>query len=531
MEGDIVAWTPTKIEDVKIGDVIVFKSEINWPDEKILVHRVTNVLQNDKGQKLLETKGDKNVYTDQAGPHIPEPFIREKNLMGKVISVGQQPLKIPFVGYIGIWINEGLNIISQSASSKESFSYIGIFAPLTISILVLVILIFILPEKAKTFKEKIRLNIFGRRPLKLKKTLIMFLIAYFIFFSVIHVFANDSITASLGVQEKSPDSILNFGRLKAGISSAKKPLPIINPSAMPVKGFIFGNGEIKDFVKGEIFQLERGETKSVLMNVKTENNTPNGSYLGSIMVYSSPFWLMFPDELIQNLANWNPQVTVFILDLFSALVLTLITIFILISITFIVEKISNLSIDFSWCHASRIIIRKNTIIKMTRFKNKIKEALSKNMGWIMEADFSKSKLKESVFSRYGKPILPAIILIPIFYYIEDQILAIFFAVIIAGLFAYFISCKLRNKLIITAIFTMSLAFSHMIIQSNIVIISKYTTIIEFWSVALGAIGIYVLLFTLLLIPLSLVSWAIICQIRNLKERKDPLLSLDGNCDL
>jgi signal peptidase len=531
MEGDIVAWTPMKIEDIKVGDVIVFKSKIHWPDEKILVHRVSGVLTNNNGQIMLETKGDKNKFTDQAGPHIPEPYIRENNLMGKVLSIGQQPLKLPFVGYIGLWINEGLNLISQPTSSKESFSYVGIFTPLTISVLLFVILIFILPEKAKTFKEKIRLNIFGRKPLKLKKTIIIFLIAYIVFFSVIHVFANESISASVGIREKSPDSMIDFGRLKPGITSSKRPLPVINPSTMPVKGFIFGNGEMKDLVQSEIFQLEKGETKTVTVKVKTEKTTPNGSYLGDIMVYSSPFWLMFHDDLVKNLVNWNPHGAIFILDLLSAVILTFITMLILVSISFIAEKYSNLSIDFSWRHAPRTILKMNTVKKIVNVKNKLKTTIGKSMGWIMRVDLSKSRPIDTSFSKYIKPAIPALTLIPILYLIEDQLIAMFFAVIIAGLFAYFVSCKLRNKIIITTVVTMGLAISHMIIQSNLVIISKYETIIEFWSVAFGAIGVYILLFTLLLIPLALCSWAIIHLIRNLKERKDPLLSLDGNCDL
>ena len=157
MEGDVVAWTPTRIEDIEIGDVIVFKSHIHWPDEKILVHRVSDIKYTSNGERLLETKGDRNPWVDQAGPHIPEPYIREKNLMGKVISIGQFPLKIPFVGMLGIWINQGLEAISQPTSSKDSISYAGIFAPLTISAVILVILIFIIPEKAKTVKEKLKL--------------------------------------------------------------------------------------------------------------------------------------------------------------------------------------------------------------------------------------------------------------------------------------------------------------------------------------------------------------------------------------
>ena len=149
-EGDIVAWTPTNINDVKVGDVVVFRSYVHWPEEKIIVHRISNITTSSKGELILETKGDHNTWTDQAGPHIPEPYIREDHLLGKVISVSQMPLKIPFVGNFGIWINEGINQISKPTSSKDPISYIGIFAPLTISVIILVILLFILPEKKFT---------------------------------------------------------------------------------------------------------------------------------------------------------------------------------------------------------------------------------------------------------------------------------------------------------------------------------------------------------------------------------------------
>jgi len=154
LEGDIVAYTPIKIEDVKIGDIVVFKSYIHWPDEKIIVHRISEIKKDSKGNLFLETKGDKNIFTDQAESHIPEPYIRGDHLIGKVLSIGQLPSKIPFVGYIGIWINHGLNSIYQPTSSNESLSYALIFASLLISIVILVIFIFILSEKSKQLKRK-----------------------------------------------------------------------------------------------------------------------------------------------------------------------------------------------------------------------------------------------------------------------------------------------------------------------------------------------------------------------------------------
>ena len=154
LTGDIVAYTPIKIEDVKIGDVVVFKSYIHWPDEKIVVHRVSEIKKDSKGNLILETKGDKNKFTDQAGLYTPEPYIRGDHLIGKVLSIGQLPLKIPFVGYIGILINNGLNTISHSTSSKEPLSNVFILAPLTISFVILVNFIFILSKKSKQLKIK-----------------------------------------------------------------------------------------------------------------------------------------------------------------------------------------------------------------------------------------------------------------------------------------------------------------------------------------------------------------------------------------
>jgi len=43
MEGDLVAWIPSDIDDVEVGDVIVFKSWISWPGDKLIVHRVVEI--------------------------------------------------------------------------------------------------------------------------------------------------------------------------------------------------------------------------------------------------------------------------------------------------------------------------------------------------------------------------------------------------------------------------------------------------------------------------------------------------------
>jgi signal peptidase I len=530
-EGDIVAWTPIKMEEIQEGDVIVFKSYLHWPEEKIVVHRVNDIKTNSKGEILLETKGDKNEWVDQAGPHIPEPYIRKDHVMGKVISVGQFPLKIPFIGYLGIWINQGLDSISQPAAQKESISYAGIFAPLTISAIVLVIFIFILPEKAKTVKEKIHQYIHGRKPLNLRNTILSFLIAYVIFLTVIHAFAFDEVTASVGINDSSEDSNLNFGRIKPGTDSFPKPLPVINPSTMGVKGLIFGRGEIEPYIEEELFALQRGESAVPLLRANAPNGTANGTFTGKIMVYSSPFWFLFPDDFMINLAHWNPDMAVFILDLLSAIILTTITILMLTSISFVSEKLGIWLVDRSWRHPSKLILNKRFIRKIKRFKSKTVSLFRRGVIWMTKVDLAQIKTKEKHYSAIVKPLIASAVLFPILLLIEDKMLGTVFAVIFAGAIAYYISCKLRVKIIITTIITMSLSFGTMMINSNLIIIEKEQSMLELITLILGAMGVYLLVFSLLLIPLSIVAWLITRAIRNVKERKDPLLSIEGHCDL
>ena len=531
MKGDIVAWTPASYEDVEVGDVVVFKSHIHWPDEKIVVHRVSAIEHTSSGEKLLETKGDNNDWTDQAGPHIPEPYIREGNLMGKVVSIGQTPLKIPYIGLIGIWLNEGLDLISQPTQAKGSVGYAGIFAPLTISAVVLVVLIFLLPEKARTVKEKIRYYIFGPRPLNMKRTLISFLIAYIIFFTVIHSFAFDSTTASVGIGEKSEDMNINFGQIKQGTESFPKSMPVINPSAMAVKGVVFGKGELKGLVSIKTFELEQGQKKSVTLTASATDNNVNGTYTGDIVMYSSPFWLLFPDSVIEYFYNIDAEWTVYILDFLSAFILTAITVLMLVSITFIGNKTSEIVIDHSWKNPARLILNKKIVKRTVQIKNILVKDIKNGMSRIMEINFLEKKVTDTDFGIIGKPLIAALCILPIIYLVEDQISAMIISVFIAGVIAYMISCKIRQKIVLAILIALTLSVSNMIIQSNLIIRSQSMPTLELLALTLSATGVYLLLLSFCLIPFSIIGWLIVRVIRNVKERKDPLLSLEGSCDL
>jgi signal peptidase I len=94
-KGDILLWSPTKIEEIKIGDIVVFKSYIKWPNEKLIAHRVTNIkIDKLTDKELLETKGDSNQWKDQDNPYMKIPYIQEDDIQGKVVCFNSYPLKI-----------------------------------------------------------------------------------------------------------------------------------------------------------------------------------------------------------------------------------------------------------------------------------------------------------------------------------------------------------------------------------------------------------------------------------------------------
>jgi signal peptidase I len=94
-KGDIVLWIPTKIEEIKLDDIVVFKSYIKWPNEKLIAHRVTDVKVDKLTDKVvLETKGDANQWKDQDNPYINIPYIHEDDIQGKVVFFNSYPIKI-----------------------------------------------------------------------------------------------------------------------------------------------------------------------------------------------------------------------------------------------------------------------------------------------------------------------------------------------------------------------------------------------------------------------------------------------------
>jgi signal peptidase len=100
--GDVVVIEKTNflgIEEVnpnnlQVGDIIIYQA--TWFPEPV-IHRIIGTAQDSQGRSYYITKGDNNSGADPA-PVYPN------QVQAKVISWGDNPLVVPKIGYITLWI-------------------------------------------------------------------------------------------------------------------------------------------------------------------------------------------------------------------------------------------------------------------------------------------------------------------------------------------------------------------------------------------------------------------------------------------
>jgi signal peptidase len=88
-------------DTLDIGDIIVFHvEEGSLSSQDWIVHRI---IDGDAVNGYI-TKGDANEYTDQASGDTKT--ISRDWIVSRVITVGGQPLKVPLVGYLSLWMEK-----------------------------------------------------------------------------------------------------------------------------------------------------------------------------------------------------------------------------------------------------------------------------------------------------------------------------------------------------------------------------------------------------------------------------------------
>ncbi|HDN75905.1 MAG TPA: signal peptidase I [Acidilobales archaeon] len=118
--GDLVLVTRVSPQDIHVNDVIVYKS---CRPGNMIIHRVINVVVRD-GKYYFVTQGDNNPFPDSAlpGNEFREgypctlknaPGVPSERVIGKVIEINGNPIKIPYVGLITILFKSFLKILGR----------------------------------------------------------------------------------------------------------------------------------------------------------------------------------------------------------------------------------------------------------------------------------------------------------------------------------------------------------------------------------------------------------------------------------
>jgi len=81
-----------------VGEIVVFKIE---GKEIPIVHRITKVHQNEKGEVQLLTKGDNNLVDDSHGI-----YAREQQFLARKHIIGRAKGYMPYVGIVTILMND-----------------------------------------------------------------------------------------------------------------------------------------------------------------------------------------------------------------------------------------------------------------------------------------------------------------------------------------------------------------------------------------------------------------------------------------
>lgn len=110
-KGDIIILRGVKPENIKVGDVIVFKS----PRPDPIIHRVIKVWK-EGGEYLFRTKGDNNAESIKARD-FDETRIDKNQIIGRAL------IKIPFLGYVKIFF---VDYVCPLPLIKHTGQFLGI---------------------------------------------------------------------------------------------------------------------------------------------------------------------------------------------------------------------------------------------------------------------------------------------------------------------------------------------------------------------------------------------------------------------
>jgi signal peptidase I len=109
--GDIIVLKGVKPEDVKVGQVMVFKSSKLYPKSDPIIHRIVDISQDSGGNNLYQTKGDNNRDSiNNSCDSLTRTCIHEYDIDQSRV-LGFAVVRVPYLGYIKIWFFDLVQLV------------------------------------------------------------------------------------------------------------------------------------------------------------------------------------------------------------------------------------------------------------------------------------------------------------------------------------------------------------------------------------------------------------------------------------
>ncbi len=502
--GDIVIWTPTPIESVRPGDIIVFESKVETG--KIVTHRAMEIT---KGG--IYTKGDANPYYDQWGAHAVEPAIKKDTYLGKVISIGAQPVKIPFIGNIMLYIS------STFIGKPEAIPIV----PLIVVIGFCMLLLSIHSKFKKPEKKKFIDILLKPEKLDWKKIVVFLIIIYVVVLSLASASLYDTIPVAIGVEKKA-DMIKHQARYGAELmhigDEKNIPVPIMAPrvpTPLPYRVILIPEGEFKKLItfQDPVFTLLPGGVYNTPVVIYIPKDAEEKVYTGNIYVHSSIYWSLIPESFVEYLLQILPQNVVMYLDLISSLILSVIAVVIIITISKIIDYYYLSKVSYEWGLDMRAFKGKYISTKKTY---KLPDYIKKCYSWLLDLDIPDISVKKCFINS-----LICVIFIPLALigYFE---IAIFISAFSVGILAYRFGARWRSELILSGIFS-TLIIIVIIALQTYALMSPGKEVIIFLS---NLIASYFLFLVIILIPVCFLSYLGGYLLHHIKIAKNPFETLE-----
>lgn len=104
-QGDLLVIEGVNTSDLRVGNIIVYRSTDPYLSDELIVHRIIRVNQVDGKVVGYVTKGDNNLESDAVAGFEPPTGIPPNEVVGKVVLV------IPLLGWVVLFLKQPIGLL------------------------------------------------------------------------------------------------------------------------------------------------------------------------------------------------------------------------------------------------------------------------------------------------------------------------------------------------------------------------------------------------------------------------------------